>query len=379
MKKTEQQKMANLRFVCKERSSFYRTVTKRVNDYFKDNNISKYGNGTMYLKSLLFIGGTVLLYSLIISEIFSPWVMFGLALILGCFKAFIGFNVCHDAIHGSYSPNKVVNKMFGLVFNAIGANDYVWKITHNLVHHTYTNIPGHDEDIDVAPGLVRLSPAEEWKKHMKYQHFYAFPLYGLASLSWVFRKDFKKFFQKNIGQVENTTHEPIEYFNLFFFKAFYYTVFIVVPILVMDITVWQFLFGFIFMHVAEGLVLGLVFQLAHVVEGTDFPEPSPESGNIEEDWAVHQMQTTANFARKSHIANFLCGGLNFQVEHHLFPNICHVHYREISDIVKATAHEFNLPYHENETFGKALVSHYNTLKLFGHNQYKRKEVAATVA
>ena len=154
--------------------------------------------------------------------------------------------------------------------------------------------------------------------------------------------------------------------------------FIVVPLLVMDITVWQFLFGFIFMHVAEGLVLGLVFQLAHVVEGTDFPEPSPESGNIEEDWAVHQMQTTANFARKSHLANFLCGGLNFQVEHHLFPNICHVHYREISEIVKATAHEFDLPYHENETFGEALVSHYNTLKLFGHNQYKRKEVA-TVA
>ena len=372
MKNIEQQQMANLRFVCKERSSFYRTVTKRVNDYFKENNISKYGNGTMYLKSFLFVGGTAAIYALIISEIFSPWVMFGLAIILGCFKAFIGFNVCHDAIHGSYSKNKVVNKFFGLVFNVIGANDYVWKITHNLVHHTYTNIPGHDEDIDVAPGLVRLSPGEEWKKHMRYQHIYAFPLYGLASLSWVFRKDFKKFFQKHIGQVDNTKHEPIEYFNLFFFKAVYYTLFIVVPLLVMDITVWQFLFAFIFMHVAEGLVLGLVFQLAHVVEGTDFPEPSLESGNIEEDWAVHQMQTTANFARKSHIANFLCGGLNFQVEHHLFPNICHVHYRKISDIVKSTAHEFGLPYHENETFSGALVSHYKLLKEFGNNSYKKR-------
>lgn len=253
----------------------------------------------------------------------------------------------------------------GLSFNFLGANDYMWSIQHNIAHHTYTNIPGHDEDTEVAKGLLRLSPADKRTKIMKYQHYYAFFLYSFASLSWVLRKDYVKFFQKKIGDSVDTSHHPKkEVFNLFFFKGVYYTIFIVAPLVFLDITVGQFLIGFITMHLAEGLVLGLVFQLAHVVEGTSFPEPDPQ-GNIEEAWAVHQMYTTANFARKSWLANFLCGGLNMQVEHHLFPYICHTHYAKISDIVKQTAEEFNVPYIENPTFFAAIKSHYNVLRKLG--------------
>ena len=290
--------------------------------------------------------------------------MLALAVGIGAFSAFIGFNVCHDAIHGAYSSKSWVNTSLSLVFNVIGANAYVWSITHNKIHHTYTNIPDHDEDIDVAPGLIRLSPLEEYKRHMKYQHYYAFFVYGLASLSWVLRKDFVKFFQKKIGQYDNTNHPRKEYFNLFFFKAVYYTLFIVLPLVYLDITWWQFLIGFFALHMTEGFILGLVFQLAHVVEGTGFPSPNIE-GNIEEAWAVHQMQTTANFARKNRLANFLCGGLNFQIEHHLFPHICHTHYVKISEIVKATAQECNVPYIESETFTGALKSHFSTLRKLG--------------
>jgi linoleoyl-CoA desaturase len=240
-----------------------------------------------------------------------------------------------------------------------------------MIHHTYTNIPGHDEDIEVAPGLVRISEEEKVNKLQRYQHFYAFLLYGLASLSWVMRKDYKKFFQKQIGQHDNTNHPPIEYFNLFFYKALYYTLFIILPLYVLDITWWQFIIGFVCMHLAEGLVLGLVFQLAHVVEGMAFPVPD-ETGNIDEAWAVHQMQTTANFARKSWLANFLCGGLNMQIEHHLFPRICHIHYAAISDIVKKTAIEFRVPYIENPTFLSALRSHYRMLKRLGKEAYEQQ-------
>jgi linoleoyl-CoA desaturase len=294
--------------------------------------------------------------------------MLGLAIGLGMFLAFIGFNVTHDAIHGSLSDNPVVNQIFSLVFNVIGANAYVWSITHNVVHHTYTNIPGHDEDIEVAPGLVRLSPTDELKPIHRFQHFYAFALYGLASLSWVFRKDYVKFFKDKIGHYDNSNRPAKEVFNLFFFKAVYYTVFIVLPLVFLNIAWWQFIIGFVAMHMAEGIVLGLVFQLAHVVEGTAFPLPNDE-GNIEDAWAAHQLRTTANFARKNPIVNFLCGGLNLQVEHHLFPKICHIHYVALSEIVKQTAEEFDLPYIENETFGSALVSHYNMLKKFGHDDY----------
>lgn len=358
-----------LRFTGKDEKRFFATVKKRVDAYFRENNLSKNANAEMYFKTFFFGGGAIALYCAIMFGGFSVWPMFGLAILLGMFKAFIGFNISHDAIHGSYSKYNWLNRTIGLSFNFLGANDDVWRVTHNLVHHTYTNIPGHDEDIEIAPGLVRLSPEEELKPHMRYQHFYAFLLYGLASLSWAVRKDYKKFFQKKIGNILNT-HKPLDYFSLFFFKLLYYTLFIVLPLVYLDIAWWQFLIGFLCMHLACGLVLGLVFQLAHVVEGTDFPEPNEEF-QIEEAWAIHQMQTTANFARNNFLVNFLCGGLNMQIEHHLFPQVCHTHYREVSKIVESTAKEFNVPYIDNPTFWDATKSHYRMLKKFGKDELDR--------
>ncbi len=353
-----------IKFKGSERKGFFADVKKETDAYFTDNKISKNANAEMVGKTVLFLGLLVAIYLLILFGGFSLGGLFVLAVMLGMVQAFIGFNVSHDAIHGSYSSNSTINKILGLTFNLIGANMYVWEITHNKVHHTYTNIPGHDEDLEVAPGMIRLSPYDAYKPVMRYQHLYAFFLYCLSSLSWVVRKDYLKFFKEKIGETDNRFHPKKEYFNLFFFKALYYTLFIVVPLVVLDITWWQYLIGFLVMHFSEGLVMGLVFQLAHVVEGTDYPEPDGE-GVVEEAWAVHQMQTTANFATSSFMAKFLCGGLNFQIEHHLFPNICHVHYPELSKIVRSVAKQYDIDYIENKTFIGAIKSHYKTLKQFG--------------
>ncbi|MBL7810960.1 MAG: acyl-CoA desaturase [Bacteroidetes bacterium] len=357
-----------VRFVAPDRNAiqtkFFPTLKSRVDAYFAEKKISSHANAEMVFKTFLFTGGMVLFYCLILFGGFGPWAMLGFSMLLGACIAFIGFNVCHDAIHGGYSANGKVNHILGLLFNVVGANAYVWSITHNVIHHTYTNIPGHDEDIDVAPGMIRLSPEEEWKPVMRYQHLYAFLLYGLASLSWVLRKDYKKFFQEYIGPRKNE-HKPTDYFTLFFFKAVYYTIFIVIPLVVLPITWWQFIIGFVAMHLVEGMILGVIFQLAHVVESTEFPYPNTEN-KIEENWAVHEMRTTANFARKNRVINFLVGGLNFQVEHHLFPQVCHVHYPKIAPIVEATAREFNVPYNDNPTFLGAIQSHYRMLKQFGN-------------
>jgi len=317
----------------------------------------------MWIKTTIFLTGFIVLYALIISNVFGIWLMLPLTILLGVFSAFVGFNICHDAIHGSLSSNKRVNKIFSFLFYLVGASPYVWSITHNLVHHNFTNIPGHDEDIDVAPGLIRISDETPVNKIHRYQHWYAFLLYSLASLSWVFRKDYKKFFQAKVGQHE-TKHPKIEYFNLFFYKAVYYFLFLILPLLVLDISWWHLIIGFLALHFAQGLTMGLVFQLAHVVEGTGFPMPD-DAGNIEETWAEHQMHTTANFATKSRLAAFFLGGLNRQIEHHLFPGICHIHYGQISNIIKQTATEFNIPYIESPTFCAALRSHYRMLRRFG--------------
>lgn len=353
-----------VKFSARTNASFHTDVKTRVNDYFKQNNISKNANAAMIIKSVFFIGAFIGLYFLIILGNLTPGILLTCIILIGMVQAFIGFNVAHDAIHGSYSSRSGINKFMGYWFNMIGANTYVWNVSHNKAHHTYTNIPGHDGDLEVAPGLVRVSPEEKKKPIMKYQQYYAFLLYGLASLSWVFRKDFVKFFQEKIGSIPNTKKPGKEIFKLFLWKAIYYALFIAVPLLVMNITLGQFLIGFLIMHFAEGLVMGLVFQLAHVVEGLEFPIPD-DDGKLADSWAVHQMKTTANFSRKSSLAAFLCGGLNFQIEHHLFPNICHIHYPAISGIVKQTAHEYGVPYIENKTFISALRSHYKILKYYG--------------
>lgn len=352
-----------LRFNNIGKSGFFADVRKKVDHYFSERQLDKKANTAMWIKAIVFLSGYFLLAGLILSNQFSPLAMLLMAIGLGLFSAFIGFNICHDAIHGALSNNSRVNKIFSTMFHFIGANPYVWNITHNVVHHTYTNIAGHDEDLEIAPGLIRLSSEEPLTGANRFQHWYGFPLYSLASLSWVFRKDYKKFFQDKVGEHPTPSHPKIEYFNLFFFKFLYYFLFLILPVLVTDITWWQGIIGFLALHFAQGLVMGLVFQLAHVVEGTEFPTPN-EQGNIEEAWAEHQMRTTANFSMKSKLSAFLLGGLNQQVEHHLFPKICHIHYPAISGIVAQTAKDYNLPYLQNETFGGALVSHYRMLKKY---------------
>lgn len=371
---------ANPKFVDPTRSEFFFTLRQRVDAYFTDNALSRHANSLMWVKAAVFLVAFVVLYALIISDLFGPWPLLGLSIVMGIVMALIGFNVSHDAIHGSFSSKAWVNKLLGMTFHLGGANPYLWTIAHNGIHHTYTNIHGHDDDVDIAGGLVRLDATEPVRPVQRFQHIYAFGLYCLTSFSWMLDKDFRNFFKyANSPQAPRGGHPRLEYFNLFFFKAAYYAMYLLVPMLVLDqVTWWQVLIGFLAMHVAEGLTLALVFQLAHVVEGTSFPVPT-ERNSIEESWAAHQLRTTANFAGSSAVAHFLCGGLNTQIEHHLFPKICHVHYPALSRIVRQTATEFNLPYLENRSFGTALASHYRILKQYGIEAWREQTAARRAA
>ncbi len=352
-----------IRFPNRAGQDFHKAVTARVNQYFKDNGISTYANWQMKLKTFVLLVSYVGLYLAIVSGQFSIWAMWLMAVGLGVATAGIGFSVAHDAIHGAYFKSKKLNYLLGLTMNLIGGNRYVWSITHNVVHHTYTNIQDHDEDLEVA-SFIRLSPHAPWRPVHRFQHLLAFPVYGLASFFWVFVKDYKKLAQKNIGPYDGKKHPTSEIVMLIATKLFYYTYLIIVPLLLLDITWWQFLIGFLTVHLTAGIILGVVFQMAHTVENTEQPLSDAE-GKMEDSWAVHQMKTTGNFAMKNPIINWYVGGLNFQVEHHLFPNICSVHYTAISPIVKQTAEEFGVPYNYYETFGEAIASHYRQLKKLG--------------
>src|SRR6478735_8397538 len=327
--------LTKVRFSKSTTSDFYSTLNKNVENYFISNKLSKKGNGIMAFKVVFYLAVLIATYLLLILSHSALPFQFVLWLILGFFTAFVGLNISHDAVHDSLSANKSLNQILGYTFNIIGANCYIWNITHNIVHHTYTNIEGHDEDIQSIP-LLRMSPHQKLRKVHRYQYWYAFFFYSLTSLMWVFIKDYIKFFKKEIGNYDNKKHPAIQYFILFFSKAVYYTLFIIIPFVFIKALWWQILLGFLLMHLVQGLTMAIVFMLAHVVEETDFPLPN-DTGNINNTWAIHQLYTTANFARNNFLLNFFCGGFNFQIEHHLYPRICHVHYKQISNIVKETA------------------------------------------
>jgi len=356
-----------VKFVNVDKSDFFPTVKKRVENYFAANCKSTHANGFMIFKAIFCLGILTAAYFLLILGKFDLPVIFSLWIIIGFFTAFSAVNVCHDAIHGALSGNKNVNKIFWPVFAILGASPYVWSIMHNIAHHTYPNIEGHDEDIEQMPILLRMSPNQKLKKIHRHQYWFAFLLYGLTSLSWVFIKDYKKFFQKKIGNCDNMHHPKIEYFNLFFYKALYYTIYLIIPIIMIEIPWWQVVLGFLVLHFFEGFTLAIIFMLAHIVEEAHFPIPD-EDGKIKNAWAVHQLYTTVDFARNSAFVSFFTGGLNFQIEHHLFPQICHIHYKPISEIVQKTAYEYNIPYFENPTFFGAIRSHIRLLKKFGREE-----------
>jgi linoleoyl-CoA desaturase len=354
-----------VKFTNKDKSKFFVTLKNNVDEYFTKNNISKHANATMVIKTIIMIGVYFGTYACMLAFHLSTPLLFAAFLILGMTMAGIGMSVMHDANHNAYSSNATVNKYVGLSLNLMGGAVFNWKLQHNLLHHTYTNINGMDDDIDGA-SMMRFSPHRKYKAAFKYQHIYAFFFYAILTLHWITGKDFLQLinYRKNGVNKESKAGFRRQLLSLIGIKSFYYFYMLFIPLYFFHYAAGPFILGFISLHVLCGLILSVVFQLAHTVEGTSFPVPN-DAREIENDWAIHQMNTTADFARDNWFVNWYVGGLNFQVEHHLFPGICHVHYRAISDIVKSTAEEFDVPYLDNPSFWGAVGSHVHLLKYFG--------------
>jgi linoleoyl-CoA desaturase len=354
-----------VKFATTRGPGFYDTLRKRVDSYFKENNISTYANRPMVVKTVSMLSMYVIPY-LVIMLVQPPlYVMFLLTVLMGIGMAGIGASVMHDANHGSYSRNQTTNKLLGYTLNLLGGNVFTWKMQHNVNHHSFTNIYHADEDIE-GTFFLRFSPNAPLRKIHKAQHIYSWFFYGFMTIAWVFWKDYIKFAKHiNDGTNRNSRKKNLaEFAELIAFKLVYMFYIGFLPLFFLDITFAQFAIGFFTIHFTAGFILSIIFQLAHLVEGTSHPEPD-EKGNIEEEWAVHQLYNTCNFATRNRLITWFAGGLNFQVEHHLFPRICHIHYSALSEIVKKTAQDFGIPYLENKSFTGALVSHGRMIKKLG--------------
>ncbi len=354
-----------IKFSKVDSAKFFRTLNKRINDYFKEKKVKKTGNWKLYFKTIIMFTLLITPLILLLTLSLPAWTQILFMIITGIGIAGVGMNVMHDANHESFSSKKWVNKLMGSSIHILAGNDYNWKVQHNVLHHTYTNIQGHDEDID-AGRIIRFSKHTKWLKIHQYQKYYAFFLYGLLTVNWAITTDFKQTFQYlkrklSYGEFPN----PVaNWSKLVISKIIYVCMWIVLPMLILDIAWWKILIGFFIMHYTAGLILSVVFQLAHVIEDAEMHLPE-ESGTMKNTWAIHQLKTTVNFGRTNRIVNWFTGGLNHQVEHHIFPHISHVHYTKISKIVKQTAKEFNLPYNEYKTTRKAIIAHFRYLRAMG--------------
>jgi linoleoyl-CoA desaturase len=348
------------------RLDFSSTINKRVNAYFKTKGISHYGNSEMVVKTVVMFLLYFAPYALIISGwSASPILLILLVITMALGLSGIGLSVMHDANHGAYSKRLWINKLMGYSLNLVGANAFNWKMQHNVLHHTYTNV--HDVDEDINPrGILRLTPHSDWKSIHQFQHVYAWFLYGLMTIAWMVVKDFVRIvkYHKNGLAKKHKANIAREWIILLVTKVVYVGYIFLIPVLFTPLLWWQVLIGIFVMHYIAGFMLAIIFQPAHVIEGTEFPLPD-DSNKLENNWAIHQLVTTTNFGNKSRWFSWYVGGLNFQIEHHLFPAICHVHYRKISAIVKQTAHEFSIPYKSSNTFIGALRGHARLLKQLG--------------
>ncbi len=373
-----------VKFAPKGTDSFYDTVKERVNEYFVVNNISPYSNRHMYIKTAAMLSMYFVPYLVVVTGLgaFNLWFFYALWLLMGLGIVGIGTSVMHDSNHGAYAENKNVNNFLGSVLNILGGYSLNWKIQHNILHHTFTNIEGLDEDIE-AGAFLRMTPEKPLKGFYRYQHIYAWFLYCLMNLYWIVAKDYVMLFRyhKSDMLVKQKTTLRKSLIELSLLKVVYAAYIIVLPIMFSGVAWYHVVLGLVAMHVVAGFSLACIFQPAHVVETSDYSAPSDDR-KMENNWAVHQVMNTADFAPNNKLVCWFIGGLNFQIEHHLFPQICHVHYPKIAKIVEAVANEYDIPYQVMPTFRSALVAHGKMLKKLGRNEdhiyeLKKPRAAAT--
>jgi linoleoyl-CoA desaturase len=363
-------KLNIVRFAPRGKDSFYEMVIEKVNAYFENNNISPYANTAMWVKTTVMLLLYFVPYSLMVSGAAAGngWLFFALWFLMGWGMIGIGTSVMHDANHGTYSPNKKVNSFIGHILEIIGGYAVTWKIQHNVLHHTYTNVAGLDEDIS-STVLLRFSPRQPRYWFHRYQYIYAWFFYMMMTLFWMTAKDYLQVvrYKQHDLLVKHKVSLQQAVFRITLYKLFYYGYILVLPILFSGMPWYYILLGFLLMHCTAGFCLSCIFQPSHIVETSEFALPviKDDTRQMENSWAIHEVANTTDFAPSNRLLTWFVGGLNFQIEHHLFTGICHVHYPKLAPIVKAATAAYNIPYHVEPTFLQALAGHARMLKKLG--------------
>ncbi|MFO0580230.1 MAG: acyl-CoA desaturase [Polyangia bacterium] len=334
-------------------SDFFSTLKSRVAAYFEQAQVSSRDSPRMYAKTAVILGWLLASYLGLLLWADTAWQVVLLSISGGLAMAGLGFSVQHDGGHGGYSSRSGINRVMALTLDLIGASSYVWHFKHNIVHHTYTNIAHVDADTDVG-FFARLTPNHPRRSFHRYQHLYIWFLYMMLPFKWIFFDDYRDLVTGRIGTQRFPRPSRWGLAGILGMKALYLLWALVIPLCLRPAK--GVALAYVVSALTLGLTLSVVFQLAHCLERAEFPVPNADHA-MTRDWAVHQVETTVDFAPRSRVLTWFLGGLNYQVEHHLFPRICHVHYPALSQIVKQTCAEHGIRYRAYDTFWEAVAAH----------------------
>lgn len=341
---------------------FQQEVRRRVESFFKSSGRSERNCPSMYLKTVLILGWVATSYIALV--FFAPtwWQALPLAISLGVAMAAVGFNIQHDGSHQAYSDRRWVNQLMAMSLDLLGGSSYVWARKHNVVHHSFANITGHDDDIDIG-FFGRLSPYQRRLKFHRLQHFYLWALYGFLPMKWQLYDDFRDVATARIGGHIFPRPRGWDLVTFIGGKLAFFSLAFAIPLSLHS--AWFVLSHYLVASLAQGVLLSVVFQLAHCAEEAAFPLPTRDTCRMESAWATHQVESTVDFAQDNRLLSFVIGGLNFQIEHHLFPRVCHLHYRAIAPLVEETCREFGVRYTAQATLWAGIQSHFRWLRQMG--------------
>lgn len=345
----------------KGRSGFQAELRRRIDAYFEETGKPRRDCPQLYFKTVILLTGFFGFYILLVFFAQTWWQALPLAILLGLTTAGIGLNVQHDGGHDAFSNRKWLNRFMAMTLDLIGGSSFVWHHRHNVLHHTYVNITGHDTDVDIGV-LARITPFQKRRPFHRLQHYYMWLLYGFMAIRWQLFGDYLDVIKGRIG--DHSIPRPRRWDLVVFLGGKMLFLILALGIPMIFHPWWVVLIFYGVAAMITGITLSTVFQLAHTVEEAAFIEPTDEN-LVENAWAIHQVESTVDFARKSNLGAWLMGGLNYQIEHHLFPRISHINYPAMSKIVEQTCREFGVAYHEHPTFRAGIGSHFRWLRKMG--------------
>lgn len=346
--------LKNQTITYKAESPFTVELKYLVNEYLKQDPHGRTADLKTFLKSLFIIFSCISLYITLLIHPYTFIQQILLTLMFALFTLVLGLNVMHESAHGNISKNRWINQIFAFSFDCFGVSSDLYRIKHVQFHHNFTNIFGPDGDISETP-LIRMSLQQKHLFLHRFQTVYTPFLYSLITLTWPL-SDLSRMIDRKVGM---RRFKPLSFkvlFRIIFFKCISILLTYLIPMHQLGVK-RAFILILIF-HLTLGFVLALTFQIAHVLKETAFSKDS-----IDTDWFIHQIQTTADFKTDNAWINSFFGGLNFQVIHHLFPNVSYRHYPNIQKIVQRCCQKYNVHYTHFEDLSSAILAHFRFLKL----------------